>query len=177
MAGLIGLIKSSGLEAYLLKAAPLIGSTIGGPAGGIIGSLVASLFGGDIKNPDDLLNKIKSDEQSQVKLKQLEIEHQEFLANNLLQQYKEQTGDLADARSRQVQMTQLGFHEWVMPILAILSMIQFWAYIIVSKFCNVSVDVTILTDLFAMAFMAFTFYFGSSHGERKQWTKTNSHAP
>jgi len=165
---------STELTALVEKAAPLLGSVLGGPAGGIVGSLVATLFGGDPTKPDELVDKINADPDARAKLLTLQYQHQEFLQTQLLEKYKEHIADMADARDRQLAMAKLGFHEWVMPILAILSMVQFWAYIIVCKFLNSSIDVTILTDLFAMAFMAFTFYFGSSQGEQRRWTNSVS---
>jgi hypothetical protein len=176
MTGSIAASSFKTLESYITRVAPLLGTALGGPVGGVIGTLISSVFGVDSNNPDDLLNKVSSDPDAKTKLIALQNQHQEFLQNQVLEQYKVQASDLADARSRQVQLAQMGIHEWIMPTLSLMSMIQFWAYIVFCKYYNSAIDVTILTDLFAMAFMAFTFYFGSSHGERKSWINSASRA-
>jgi hypothetical protein len=165
------------IKDYLLKVAPLLGTAIVGPAGGVITTLISQLFGADTTKPDDLWQKISADKESALKLKKLETDHQEFLVSNLVSQYKIHTDDLANARDRQLKMAKMGSKEIIMPILSIIAMMQFWTYILFCKYYNLSVDVTILTDLFAMAFMAFTFYFGSSPGERSLWTSSNSRGP
>lgn len=165
------------LSSTISKAAPLLGLAFGGAPGGLVGSLIGQLFGGSPGDPEELLRKINSDPDAAIKLLTLQNDHLEFLQTHALDTLKTTNADLADARSRQVEMAKAGIHEWIMPVLAVLSMMQFWLYIIFCKFYNLQIDVTILTDLFAMAFMAFTFYFGSSHGERSLWTSSNSRAP
>ena len=74
----------SDVGSAIADAAPLLGSALGGPAGGAVGSLVASVFGSSDK-PDDVAAAIKADPQSAVKLKQIQADHQDNLAQIAMQ--------------------------------------------------------------------------------------------
>ena len=60
------------------KAAPLVGSLLGGPAGGAVGSMVAHALGTD-DSPDAVVNALKANPDALVKVKQIEADHAEKL--------------------------------------------------------------------------------------------------
>lgn len=66
------------------KAAPMLGSLLGGPAGGAAGSLVANAFGADA-DPEKVMTAINGDPEAQAKLKKLEQEHQRELRSMMLE--------------------------------------------------------------------------------------------
>lgn len=60
------------------KAAPAVGSLLGGPAGGAVGALVASALGSDA-TPDAVADAIQADPEALTKLRKMEMAHQEEL--------------------------------------------------------------------------------------------------
>lgn len=56
------------------KAAPVVGTLLGGPAGGAIGGLVASVFGVEAE-PDKVAQAIQADPEAAIKLQQLQNDH------------------------------------------------------------------------------------------------------
>ena len=74
------------LGKQISKYAPLLGSVVGGPAGASIGQIVASQFGGNIDDPQDLLNKINQDPESHIKLCQIQASKQVDLERLAVQQ-------------------------------------------------------------------------------------------
>ena len=67
-------MKWSDIGQFIGKAAPLIGTVIGGPAGAGIGAMVAHALGTD-NTPDAVQQALSSDPQALLKLKQLEADH------------------------------------------------------------------------------------------------------
>ncbi len=61
------------LGAVVASSAPLLGSVVMGPLGAGIGAIIANSFGVDPKNTDELIQKIQTDPQAAIKLKELEI--------------------------------------------------------------------------------------------------------
>lgn len=101
------------------KYAPLLGSIIStaNPLAGMVVSLIASVFGANKDDPNDIINKIGSDENAAIKLKQLEIEHQNVLSNN-------QLSDVESARNREIEITKTtGKKDYVVEVIAILIII------------------------------------------------------
>ena len=65
------------------KFAPTLGTLLGGPLGSLFGSLVSSALGGvDMKNKDDVLKKLDS-EDTQQKLKELELQFSDLKSARL----------------------------------------------------------------------------------------------
>lgn len=60
------------------KAAPLLGTALGGPAGGAVAGLVADALGVENK-PDAIQKAMESDPQAAIKLKRLQNEHRREL--------------------------------------------------------------------------------------------------
>jgi len=62
----------SSLGKVVSRFAPLLGTVIAGPAGASIGQLVAHVFGGDVNDPDQLIQSINDDPQAKVKLAEIQ---------------------------------------------------------------------------------------------------------
>ena len=59
--------------------APLLGTALGGPGGAAVGSMVAGLFGAEPDNPADIYAKIQTNPDAVVRLRELELKHEEAL--------------------------------------------------------------------------------------------------
>lgn len=98
MAGLSDVIVSNGLLSFVGKVAPLLGTALGSPIGGIALSLIANAFG--VKNSDagEILNALQSAPDAAMRLKQLEMDHQEALLKISSQDFQTEVADKQDAR-------------------------------------------------------------------------------
>lgn len=67
------------------QCAPALGNALGGPAGGMVGTIIAAVFGSD-KEPSTLVQAIAADPNSDAKLKQIEMDHQQDLQKIALRQ-------------------------------------------------------------------------------------------
>lgn len=67
-----------GVKETVAKAAPLLGSALGGPAGGAVGGLIASALGVEDK-PDAIAKALESDPDAIIKLQELQKTHQREL--------------------------------------------------------------------------------------------------
>ncbi len=76
------------LGSTVAEFAPLLGGAIGGPGGAAIGGLVASVFDVDPANPSAMMQAIKQDPQSAVKLREIEVRHKERLEALALDRHK-----------------------------------------------------------------------------------------
>jgi len=100
--------------AYVAKAAPMLGTVIGGPAGGAVGgavSLLASAFGitdpEQAKSPAAVLEAVKADPQAVLKLQELENTHRLELGKLALQSDSDYLYDRQDARRRQIESEKI----------------------------------------------------------------------
>jgi len=97
------------------NVAPLLGTLIGGSAGGAIGTavkLVASALGVG-EDPEEVMQAIQTDPEALVKIKELELKHQEELAKLALErerlaaeQERARLQDLMSARQREIEVTR-----------------------------------------------------------------------
>lgn len=78
------------------KAAPLVGTLLGGPAGGAVGGLIASALGTS-NDPESVSEALKVDPDAVVKIKQIETEHKTRL--------QEMSFDLATTQIKEVNAT------------------------------------------------------------------------
>ncbi len=141
---------------------PALGTALGGPAGGLVTSLIANAFGADPKNDSDILSKINSDPEAIVKLRQLELEHQEALQQIDYQRYVAELNDTANARNREVQA-----HDWVPAFLSIGFLVIYallQAYVIYNPSTQDDVISARVQDI---VMMIIGYYFGSSHTSKK----------
>jgi hypothetical protein len=98
-------------------AAPLLGSALGGPLGGIAGTLIASVFGGSKDDPADLLARIQAVPDHDLKLLQLQNEHEEALLHI-------ETNDTANARNREIELAKAGDIDKTPEVLTIMIVIS-----------------------------------------------------
>lgn len=89
-------IKS--LISQVSQYAPALGLALGGPAGGVVGALVSAAFGIDSNDPKKLIEKIAADPGAGLKLKQIEYQHAQFLAEINSKNYVTEVDDRKDAR-------------------------------------------------------------------------------
>lgn len=155
------------MEAYmnletLAKAvtgfAPILGSSLLGPIGGVIGNLIANLFGGSTSNVDDLCSKISADPEAALKLKTLEFQHQDELAEINDKNYVAEVDDRKNARDMNEKL-----HDHMPNILAIAFLIIYALiqYMIVTH--PSSSDDIISARVQDIFVMIISFYFGSAH--------------
>ena len=71
-------MKWRDLVSVVGKAAPLVGTAIGGPAGATIGGLVANALGVD-NTPDAVAEAIKNDPEAAIQLKRFQAENEQHL--------------------------------------------------------------------------------------------------
>lgn len=76
------------LGTTVAKAAPLLGGAIAGPGGAAIGQLVASAFGVDPDDPAAITAAVQQDPQAAVKLREIELRHQERLETLAFQRHE-----------------------------------------------------------------------------------------
>lgn len=60
-------------------ASPIIGGLLGGPAGAAVGGLLANKFG-TAADPEAVLNSLTADKEWAVKIREIEVEHEKYLA-------------------------------------------------------------------------------------------------
>jgi len=93
------------------KFAPILGTALGGPVGGAIGgvvSLIASAFGIEEEaiSPDTIMQAIQGDPAAAIKLREIEANTKIELQKIILEQERMNLADRADARNREVKITQ-----------------------------------------------------------------------
>jgi hypothetical protein len=72
------------LKGIVGKAAPLLGTLLGGPAGGAVGALVSSVLGVD-NEPDEVHKALEADPSLLLKLRQAEMEQQAKLQQMMVE--------------------------------------------------------------------------------------------
>ena len=146
------------LFGLITKAAPLLGTALGGPTGTIVGSLIANLFGADPKKPEDILKKIMADPEYEFKLQKLEQDHEENLKNIQLKKFELEVSNVKDAREYNFKTNNLVVHvmaigySGLFALLCLLAATQ-W----------ITIDHTIFLNIFSIAMIIVNYYFGSSH--------------
>lgn len=150
------------------ESAPLLGSLLGSPLVGVGLSLLASVFGGDPKSPQEILSKIQIDPDKDVKLKQLELDHQDLFRKLQSTDYQTQVDDVKSAREREEKVLQLtGKFDWVQHVLAIIVVVGFFlviAMVFITSLDKSDHDVLyMLVGVLGTTFgNIYSFYFGSS---------------
>lgn len=142
----------------VIKAAPLLGTALGGQAGTLIGSLIANVFGADPKKPDDLLHKILADPEYELKLQKLEQEHEENLKTIQLKHFELEMSNLKDAREFNLKSNNLVVHIMAIGyggLFAILSLIYATKLL--------PIDHNVFMYIYSIAMIIINYYFGSSH--------------
>lgn len=148
------------------KVAPLVGGMLGTPMASIAISLLSHIFGGNGNDIANLLSKIKSDPESELKLKTLEYQHQEALQQFNLTQRSDEISDNKSARDL---AEKLDNHFWILPTLSIFFIMGFFIfiYLMLGKYFSSSDDVHRIFDILSNSLMLIlAFWFGSCHGNK-----------
>lgn len=150
------------------KYAPLLGASLGGPAGGVIGSLISVAFGGNSKQPDDLMRRITSDPEAELKLRDLEYKHQESLLQINSKDYVTEVDDRKNARDMEAKNSD--FFKYHIIGMSWILMIGFFITIYFMFCAAVNVNETekqLLAMLFGVLSSKFStvidYFYGSSH--------------
>lgn len=79
--------------------APILGGALGGPAGAAVGAMIANQFGVDDPTPANIMAAIKTDPDAAMKLREVELRHQERLIELENDRFRIETADVQNARS------------------------------------------------------------------------------
>jgi len=90
-------MKWSDISGLVGKAAPLIGTVLGGPAGATVGAMVASALGVDAE-PAAVSQALHSDPEAAVKLKQLQLDNEKDLRAHAFKVLDAELKDIQNAR-------------------------------------------------------------------------------
>lgn len=157
MGGLTGLIESDILP-IVAKSAPILASALGSPVAGLAISVIANAFGVKSDDVSKLSDVLKSDPDTAFKLKQLELQHAEALANIAASNYETEIDDRKNARERQIKL-----NDHVPTIIAIAFLIIYAAI----QFCAIynpsNADDIISARVQDILVMIVSYYFGSSN--------------
>jgi hypothetical protein len=149
------------LISLVSKSAPSLGLALGGPMGGVVGGLIASAFGADQKDHQEIIQKINSDPEAALKLRSIEYQHQQTLAQINAQNYLTEVDDRKNARQRQIELK-----DHVPEILACSFTL---IYVIIQYFVLKhpgGQDDVISARVQDIMVMIISFYFGSAHKRR-----------
>ena len=80
------------------KAAPLVGTALGGPAGGTIGGMIANALGVE-ETPEAIEHAIKNDPDALVKLKQFEYDNERDIRKHAFEVLNAELSDKQNARA------------------------------------------------------------------------------
>lgn len=150
------------LKSIVSKVAPVLGTALGGQAGGLVGALISSAFGGN-KNPDDLAQVIANDPEAAIKLKSIEYQHMQELERINALNYQTEVDDRKSARQMQVDSKSY------MPAVLAISFVVIYAciqYFVISN--PGGQDDVISARVQDILVMIISFYFGSSHNQRRK---------
>lgn len=90
--------KDIGKQAIQMGA-PILGGALGGPAGAAVGAMIANQFGVDDPTPVNIMAAIKADPDAAMKLREVELRHQERLIELENDRFRIETADVQDARN------------------------------------------------------------------------------
>lgn len=158
----------------IAKYAPLLGAVLPVPGGLVLGQAVASLFGGNVNSPDDLIKRIQNDPDAAMKLRQFELNHQLELEKLAVQSFELEVKDKASARERDVKALESGDHT-TRNIAYIFSYGYFiflfiFMYLIYYDAINKEESILLkeILDKLTIAYMLIlSFYFGASYALSK----------
>jgi hypothetical protein len=159
---MIGLTALDDVAKLVFKSAPVLASVLGGPLAGVGVSLLSGLFGGSSFDPATLLEKIQNDPTSAEKLKELEYQHSEMLAQ--IQQFSNEVADRKDARQREIELVRLGKRDLVPSFIAVSFLLCYFCvqiFVIYSPSPMNDIISARVQDIFVMI---ISYYFGSSFG-------------
>lgn len=161
-----------GIADIVGKGAPLVGSLLLGNAGGKVGSMIASALGVE-NDHSKIMEKLKIDPDSLLKIKQIETTHKEELQRLQFEEMKVITTDISNARSRELEMAKMGKTEWHMPALSWFVSAGYIGLVFTLIFVPIPQDTSgAIMMLFGSLSTAWgviiSYYYGSSHGHAKK---------
>lgn len=146
---------------------PLLGGVVGGPGGASLGGMLARGLGLNTNSPTDILKAIQGDPEAFMKLKQVEADNEARLLELSLK-------DVADARSRQIEITKItGKSEKMIYVLATVICGGFFGLCALMMFKALPPGSTeavfLLFGALASGFVqVITYFFGSSASSGKK---------
>jgi hypothetical protein len=96
------------------SAAPLLGTVLGTPLAGVAVSLIANAFGVKSNDVNEIVSAISNDPASAIKLKEIELKHEETLAQIAATNFQIEFEDRKHARDSARQ----GSYDWFVHLFA-----------------------------------------------------------
>lgn len=156
------------------RGAPILGAAFGAP-GAAVGAIVANVFGADWNNPDDILEKIKSDPEADQKLLEIQNSHELQLAQLALQKQIVENQDRQRATNREIELARVGKNDNTPRNLAYLVTIGFFIFIFLFPYMQKEISTAetqimmILVGILASKFSSgYDYFLGTSHGSDKK---------
>lgn len=153
------------------KAAPVLGTLLGGPAGAAVGGIVAAALGTD-PTPDAVALAVQ-DPASAVKLREIETTHQQRLQELQLEQVKAELADVASARARDVAILQAGHRNARADLMVAMDVVGLIACLVVLVFYRDKIPgeavglISTIAGFFGLSLRdAHQFEFGSSRSSQ-----------
>ncbi|MGL4757275.1 MAG: hypothetical protein ACRCXB_33400 [Aeromonadaceae bacterium] len=97
---------------------PILGGALGGPAGAAVGAMIANQFGVDDPTPGNTMAAIKADPDAAMKLREVELRHQERLIELENDRFRIETADVQDAR-------KIHQHHWMPSVITMVMCAMF----------------------------------------------------
>jgi hypothetical protein len=155
------------------KAAPMLGTLLGGPAGAAVGALVASALG--TENDPAAVGAALADPASAVKLREIEAARSVKLQELMTQQAAAELADVASARDRDVKLRQAGAKNVRADLMVLLDVVGLIACLVVIALYRdklpgevVGIISTVAGIFGACLRDAHQFEFGSSRSSREK---------
>lgn len=152
------------------KVCPILGNAVVPGIGGVAGSMISKMLGCDPNDPKAIEEKLKTDPDIFMKLKELETKHEEFLITSAQENDKLYIDDIKDARSREIEYTKAtGEMNWPLYTLAGLVTLGFFITIIcLFRFeliaFNKELIIYTVGGLQSAFITVVAYFFGSSKG-------------
>ena len=161
------------IKSIIGSSAPIVGGLLGGPVGGTVGTLISTILGVE-DNPEAVLNSLRTDPESYVKLKQLELNNTVKLQELKIEEARLIINDMASARQRQSDSEKAtGKRDYNLYVLAWTIVIGYFSLVYTLIDGNVPEDKTgVIYLLFGTLATAFggviQYFFGSSAGSKEK---------
>lgn len=171
------------IEELVSIGAPLLGSVLGGPPGLALGamSLVTDALGIPINSSvQDITKEIQDNPEVAFRLRELELNHKQYLLSLKLQMDQAEYADRADARSRELAMTKAtGSRDWFASGLGVFVVLGFTVVLCFMIFKPTksvekrdpasSALINILVGALTAGYSTvLSYYFGSSAGSKNK---------
>lgn len=145
------------------KISPVLGSILGAfvPGGSLIVSAIANAFGVAGQNEDELVRAIQADPEAAIKLKQIELDHKQAIANM-------ETQIRLGAYDREKSIVESTHQrDWVLDILAIGTVTGFFLLAILIFLIKVDPSMNgivnfVFGEISSMAALVLSYYFGAT---------------